>query len=347
MRIRERKKGAKPQDFDQIGTEFHRWVRQHADEQGEDRLVLKKDDDFYDFITVDFDFYSRCYMYIAALSEVYTPEVPGPFYNDWIGFTLQDMVMLSPLKPSDGQGEIDTKIRLVSTYIDILLARRIWNFRSISYSTMQYALFLVMREIRGMDALPLAKALYSALDKESELFSSNDRLRLHQMNRYQIHHLLARITHYVDRESHVDSMYEEYVKTSGKNRYEIEHVWANKPERHKEDFPHPADFDEFRNRLGALVLMPKKINDSLGDKTFKQKSPHYHKGNLLAASLNQSAYEHNPGYLQFVKRSGFAFQPYEEFTATAVEERQHLYRQIAERIWDPDQLLREVGLEPS
>ena len=29
--IRERKRGAAPQDFDLIGTEFHRWVRDHED----------------------------------------------------------------------------------------------------------------------------------------------------------------------------------------------------------------------------------------------------------------------------------------------------------------------------
>ncbi len=32
--IRERKGGAAPQDFDLIGTEFHRWVRDHEDVLG-------------------------------------------------------------------------------------------------------------------------------------------------------------------------------------------------------------------------------------------------------------------------------------------------------------------------
>ena len=33
-KIRERKKGAKPEDFDRIGTEFHRWLRDAADPIG-------------------------------------------------------------------------------------------------------------------------------------------------------------------------------------------------------------------------------------------------------------------------------------------------------------------------
>src|SRR5207248_2266884 len=32
--IRERKRGATPQDFDLIGTEFHRWVRDHEERLG-------------------------------------------------------------------------------------------------------------------------------------------------------------------------------------------------------------------------------------------------------------------------------------------------------------------------
>ena len=40
--IRERKRGATPQDFDLIGTEFHRWVRDH-----EESLKLTSSTDFY------------------------------------------------------------------------------------------------------------------------------------------------------------------------------------------------------------------------------------------------------------------------------------------------------------
>src|SRR5213078_2993166 len=43
-KIRERKKGARPEDFDRIGTEFHRWLRDASDGIG-----LKRSDDFYRF----------------------------------------------------------------------------------------------------------------------------------------------------------------------------------------------------------------------------------------------------------------------------------------------------------
>lgn len=54
--IRERKRGATPLDFDLIGTEFHRWVRDN-----EGRLGLKANSDFAAFIDVKFAFYGHWY----------------------------------------------------------------------------------------------------------------------------------------------------------------------------------------------------------------------------------------------------------------------------------------------
>ena len=53
-KIRERNKGLEPEDFDRIGTEFHRWLR-----GTDERIGLITADDFYAFIDRDFDFYSR------------------------------------------------------------------------------------------------------------------------------------------------------------------------------------------------------------------------------------------------------------------------------------------------
>ena len=63
-KIRERKKGAKPEDFDRIGTEFHRWLRDAATTVG-----LKQREDFYRFIDSDFDFYSRQYLHLMEAAQ--------------------------------------------------------------------------------------------------------------------------------------------------------------------------------------------------------------------------------------------------------------------------------------
>jgi hypothetical protein len=56
---------------------------------------------------------------------------------------------------------------------------------------MQYAMFLVTRDIRGLEVAALGERLYETLTRETETFASNDRLRVHQQNRYALHRLLA------------------------------------------------------------------------------------------------------------------------------------------------------------
>ncbi len=335
-RIRERKRGAVPEDFDRIGTEFHRWLREVSSSIG-----LNQPEDFFRFLQRDFDFYSKQYLRIAKAETEPVKGLEHLMYVYDQGFTLHTMLLLAPLRPEDSEDVVALKLRLVGLFTDTLLAWRIWNWRSIAYSTMQYAMFLVMREIRGLEPVELAQKLHGILMRESETFATNDRLRMHQQNRYALHRLLARMTDYVETQSGQTSRYPEYM-TSGKNRYEVEHIWADHFEQHRDEFSHEADFAEQRNRIGGLLLLPKSFNASYGDLPYEKKLPHYNTQNLLARSLHPQAYDHNPGFLQFIKASGLPFHPYEHFKQADIAERAELYRQLAERIWNPEDLLRKV-----
>lgn len=332
-KIRERKKDARPEDFDRIGTEFHRWLRDASGSVG-----LATSDQFYRFIYTDFDFYSRQYLALMTASRSLVPGFERVLYNAQLGFTLQYMLLMAPLKPNDDEAVVRRKIGLVAHYLDILLAWRLWNFRSIAYSTMQYAMFLVMRDIRGLAPDALAQRLFEHLGKETETFASNDRLRMHQQNRYPLHRILARITDYVETASGQPSRYLDYV-SEGKTRFEVEHIWADHAERHTDEFGHAADFAEYRNRIGGLLLLPKSFNASYGDRSYSDKLPHYNTQNLLARSLHPQCYQHNPGFLRFIEQSGLPFRAHEEFRKDDLEARSALYRQIAERIWNPEDLL--------
>ena len=332
-KIRARKKGAKPEDFDRIGTEFHRWLRNAAAAVG-----LKQSEDFHRFIDRDFDFYSRQYLRLIEAAQKPFAGLERVCYNAQHGFTLQYMLLLAPLRPDDSDTVVVRKVGLVAQYLDILLTWRLWNFRSIAYSTMKYTVFVVMRDIRGLAPDALAHKLHQFLDKEGETFANNDRLRMHQQNRYALHRILARLTDYVKTQSGEPSSYLDYV-SEGKARYEVEHIWADHWERHTDEFEHPADFAEHRSRIGGLLLLPKSFNASYGDLSYADKLPHYNTRNLLARSLHPQCYEHNPGFLRFKDQSGLPFVAHEEFKIADLEQRSELYRQIAECIWNPADLL--------
>ena len=339
--IRERKKGAKAGDFDRLGTEFHRWVRE---EENKKRLGLAKSADYVRFVERDFKFYTEQYELLskASLKPINGFEIV--YANSWLEFTLQYPLLLAPLNTSDDEATRLRKIQIVAAFVDILIARRLWNYRSIAYSTMQYAMFLVMREIRGKSVDQLATILRKRLDEEEENFDTNSALRLHQMNRYYFKWLLARMTDHLEVRSGLGSHFDEYMGERGKNSFEVEHIWADHWEDHKDEFTHEADFDEYRNRLGGLLLLPKTFNASYGDlpytdedKPEKCKLAYYLQQNLLAQSLNPNAYTNHPPLKKLIQ-AGLPLKGHEQFKKADIEARQKLYIAIAKQVWNPDRI---------
>ena len=74
--IRDRTRGALPRDFDLIGTEFHRWVRDH-----EEPLGLAGSAAFGRFIEEDFAFYGGWYQRIREAAETLTSGLETIHYN--------------------------------------------------------------------------------------------------------------------------------------------------------------------------------------------------------------------------------------------------------------------------
>ena len=337
--IRERKRGAEPKDFDLIGTEFHRWVADH-----EPQLGLSGSMAFATFIEKDFGFYTKWYEKIRRAAESMTPGLEAIHFNAQNNFTLQYPALLAPLAPRDNDEIILKKLRVVAMYLDIVINRRIWNFKSTDYSTMQYTVFqLVILPIRGKPLNELVDILVARLEADEDTFAKNERFYLHGMNGRQIHRMLARMTDYVETQSGLASRYSEYVQRRGKNGYEVEHIWANHAERHQDEFSHPSDFTEHRNRIGGLLLLPKSFNASYGDMPYEQKREHYFGQNILAKSLHDRAYSNDPGFRRFREQSGLAFRSHDKFKKADLEERQQLYLALAERIWSATNLHRELG----
>lgn len=335
-KIREGRRGAVPENWDKIGTEFHRWVRTEHETLG-----LTSKENFYRFVTEDFQFYSRQYLRIVQnATGVFDPQSSLRFirYNHDIGFTLQTQLLLAPLAPSDPVEVIDQKLELVARFINIYSAWRIWNSRTMSYSSLKYAMLNFTKRIRLLSVQDLAQELYAALGEIEENFTTNPGFAVHQQNRGQIHKLLARMTEYVEVQSGWESRYVE-LSNGTQTKYEVEHIWANHYDRHTDEFDQESDFARHRNLIGDLLLLPKQFNASYNDEEYMQKVPHYLKQNLLAASLHTQAYEKNPGFLRFIKSSGLNFKPYDDFKAEDITERGKLYVELAQQVWNPEDLL--------
>ena len=331
--IRQRKKGAAPGDFDRLGTEFHRWVRDHANE-----LDLLASSDFLRFIENDFAFYARWYTFVRQAAETFTAGREAIYFCAQNGFTLQYPVLLAPLCKDDSEETVLRKLSITSSFLDILIARRIWNFRAIHYSTMLYAMFQIMRMIRRKSVEQLTALLSRHLDAQEETFATHT-LQRHGQNGPQVHRILARMTDHVETRSDRASRYGEYSSW----RYQIEHIWAIPHYReHRDEFEHEWQFRDYRNRIGGLVLLKKPVNPSLGSLPYKEKHKHYLKENLLTSSLHEVAYDRDPGFQRFRNNSSLPFKHHATFQKDDFDERQELYRRLAEQVWSPSRLTDEA-----
>ena len=341
--IRDRRAGASDKDWELIGTTFHRWLRDNSDRVGtgsaEQNLA---------FMTADFPFYARAYRQILEASATYTPGLEAIFYNAHNDFTWQSTVLLAPLSVGDDDATVRRKLGAVATYLDIWLMRRTTNYIRVGYSSVSYAMWALCRDIRDRTLPDLVDALRSKLDQDEHdvSFEGSDSrgrrgiadLGLNQFSKRYIYHLLARVTAYTERSAGQPDLFASYVDRTSKNPLDIEHIWANDYERYADQCPSRQDFDEWRNHVGGLVLLPADVNRSYQAKPFEEKAPHYAKQNLYAASLTDAAYHYQPQFTNFVARTGLPFRPYSTFGKPEQSERRKLVLALTERIWDPQRL---------
>lgn len=335
--IRPGKRGAENKDYERIGSEFHRWVREREDVLG----LAKSNDAFVPFVLNELDFYAKQTLRIRLAARTLTAGLESIFFNDERGFTLQTQVLLAALDPKDDATTVQSKLRLVADYLDIWVARRVWNFRTIAYSSVKYTMFTLTKELRGKSVEDLASHLRAQLDAEGqETFANQPWFRLHHQNFRQVRHILARLTHWVNDRCGLPLPYTELVATGRKRPFEVEHIWANKPDAFTDLFDHPRDFAEARNHIGGLLMLQRGPNQSLGDAPYEDKRDAYlaHGENLLAKSLHPNAYVNNPALKSLIKETGLPFEPHESFGLDEQRQRQELYIRLAEWVWNPNRV---------
>ena len=348
--IRERKKGASPEDFDIIGTAFHRWVRGNHENIG-----LCRAEDYQRFINTDFEIMSsRWRQYVKACWQL-KPGLEPVFYNNKIGISIQDLPIMEAVTPDDDEATFILKAQLVASYLDLFVARRIVNYQNYGYNTIAYTIFNLAKDIRNLDPDGLRDKLRQRVS-DLPSFDGTKHFRLVYQGNKSIRYLLARMTSWVEQECREENRFAEYVDRYRSDPYEIEHIWANKFEAHRKEFDNEHDFGTHRNKFGGLLLLPRSVNASIGAMSYKDKAlpsgdemsgsklEVYRGQNLLAQSLHPQTYKNNPGFTGFRERTGLPFKPYPDgFSKEDIDERQELYRQICEQVWDPDRLL---AIEP-
>lgn len=333
--IREGKKDAENKDFDIIGTTFHKWVRENKSVIG-----LNSSADFEKFILKNFRMYADIYIRLKDYSRKFNKDYEHVFYNADRGFTLQYQIILSAIKSDDTQDVVNKKIKMVSCFIDQFISIRIFNFKTVDYSSIKYTVFNITKMIRNKDIQELTAILKQYINNMGYTLDGIEGFYLNQFTRRYMLHILSRMTYYVEEQSGINSNFANYVNREQKNPYDIEHIWADDYTQgnHQADFSTEDEFKDFRNRFGGLLILPKDKNRSLQDMEYSKKVIKYDSENLLARTLNQNCYNNNPLFLRFMNNTQLPFKPYAQFNKAELIERQFLYKEICKKIWDVNKI---------
>ena len=329
------------QDYENISPNFYKWVRNEQDKVG-----LNKSYDFQYFIQDKMYKFANHYIKIREAAENSNTNNNFVYFNATNQFTLQYPFILASLEADDSYEAVNKKINLISGYVDIFIVIKIVNNKSLAPGANIYKIFSLMKDVRGLSVNNLSSFLKEQVKNMEYTFDNFIDFSLNRNNKRYVHHILARITHHLHQQCGLESNFYALIrkKKNGQkvNLYQIEHILADKYERHSSEFENPSDFNIWRNYIGALLLLPESFNKSFGDKAYKDKREQYFGQNLLAKSLCEKCYQNNPEFLKYLKTNNLSFQAHKEFQKVDIQKRQLLYKAICEEIWSVDRFDKEL-----
>lgn len=336
--IRPGKADSEDQDFELIGTRFHSWFKDNH----KNLFQLKTSDEFFEFFKNQFPFFVKWYLRIWDAQIELDSKIPHAHYIYYwgIGDSLQNPLLLSVLNFYDNTQVLERKIDYVSRYIETFTVRRSINSRKFGQASIKYTMFNLVKQIRNNNIETLGISLTKEVEKITESWDAVEDFVLHGQNGKFVKHLLSRITSYLDNLIGKDTSYGTYYHPTGK-QFEIEHIWANKYSRFKNEFDQESDFQGWRNSIGALILLPQGTNQSFSSDKYESKLEHYLKENIYAQTLHPSFYTKNPNFLKSEVIKQLEFKPHESFSKADITDRYELVKRICEHIWSVDYFIKQ------
>lgn len=319
------------EDVERINGPFHTWVKDNAV-----RLELTRSSDHRRLID-DLAGNAKRYLTLASAATNYVPELGGVYFNAYNGISMQAAPILAAVGPGDDSSTFKAKAKLIADYLDLVFVRRLVNDLPASGTDLDREAVRLVGLLRGgvgTDKLRevLAREV-AALDYD---FTGMNTYGLRSNNRRQVRYLLARLTGHVETACARGDEMSRYLDS--RRPFEIEHIWANHFDRYQPETPTHAEFDSYRNRLGALLLLQKSDNASYQDLPYEEKLDYYQRQNHLAGALHPKHRERNAPFNKFVKQNKLdrALRAFPKFDKAAIRTRQDLYRRLCEIIWNPE-----------
>jgi hypothetical protein len=334
--IRSKQKDALLGDFELAADTYHRWVEENGA-----RIELKNSDDYHKLIMERLPFFQSHYVRCLACENSFDPQFSALYFNGARDLTLQSMVVLAALDPTDSTPVSDAKIRLTSHYLDCYALHRFLNNQDNTYNNLRDPLFSLVKKIRRKPLVELRTILENSYDA---LFTAPISLSTvsYASDSTMVLHLLARIAHFLEENLGLTNrvQFPAYIQRKKSNTtFDIEHLLPTDASITKSEIGASYDFssdDEYRsarNSIGALILLSRGRNRSLKAKPFGEKLSAYATEGVLAQTFCDSFYSNNPQVNEHIKSLGLTLEPKSHINSVVIAQRLKIYESIATMIW--------------
>ena len=312
------------------------------------KIKLKSDEQrAKDFIEKELIYYVDIYCDIIKNYNDYNKDYEHIYFNGINDIDGQFVLILSAIELNDKYR--NEKIQLVSKLFDrhfVILQLTSPSYRSNDFNNSVIALNTL---IRNKDLSAIRSNFENKLIEDVAKANARDTLdtsfkyELFKNKNYSqygagfLRYFYARVDHYVAHLTNLPAYgnyYQLALQSKGDMVFHIDHIITNN-EKNKNLFDDEEDFNIQRNRLGALVLLKGKDNQSSNDELYKDKLQTYSvKGARWAQTLTKGFYKSNPDFKKSIKRNSLDFKPYSNFAKNEIEERHELLFNIVKLIWE-------------
>ncbi|MFJ5220720.1 DUF262 domain-containing protein [Streptomyces sp. NPDC088354] len=247
-------------DRQQITTNLNVWVRHNAAHLG---LVPERPDNFMQFAR-DLLKTARLYRPFLAAGRALKKDgdrLETVLFNERNGLGAQTVAILAAIHPDDQPSQAKDKGRLVAAYIDRWYALRVLQDLPVQAADAETLVHVTLVPLlrRCRSVAELTTTLGDLIEADGGSIRDAVTLGLRGNNSHQIRYLLARATAYVEEACQRPHDVLAYLD---RDRFHIEHLWANHHHRVEQEIPDGVVFRSRRNQLGGLGLLMGRENSS-------------------------------------------------------------------------------------
>ena len=293
-----------------------------------------------DFLEGPFEYFSK--LYTKCLEGYDSNSKSGFLYNKAVDIDGAFMLVLSSCFENDPEEK--QKLEQIPLELDrlysLLQLQDAYNsnaFTKILYIISEEIRERPMEEIRPAFDLQLTKELERSRNTENETifkYSYFKPIGIGLNQRFK-RYFFARVEEFFAENLEQDMMHSVHHLTNNSskdNAFHIEHILA-KNSQNIALFPDEDTFEAERNRLGGLLLLKGKHNQSSSNEIFSKKLKTY-AGSLLWNQTLTDDFSHSHIDLKILnKKFDLSLRAMDTFGANEVEERQEILFKIAQQIW--------------